>query len=201
MERLLEDLKAKGLSQRDVADRVGVPTQYLSDVKRGTRTLTELFARRLQAEFAADYRWLLGETDAMRPPSVGSPPHERGAGRRPLPVLSVPIAGEPHASAIWDGTTLEIVGAMEAKVAHLMKPYVLRIADDDRHGRLRRNDLLLISQADDDLSTWKVIKSDGRLLLARLVSARKWEPLGSENSVIKQATVVGCAVGIVWGAL
>ena len=63
---LLILLGHKGLSQTQIAKRVGTPTQYVSDVKHGRRPLSELFARRLGEEFKVNFLWLLGVEDSQR---------------------------------------------------------------------------------------------------------------------------------------
>ena len=61
LEKLLQILAQQGQSQNHVAQRAGVPASYLSDVKKGNRSMTELFARRMAEEFRVDYRWLLAK--------------------------------------------------------------------------------------------------------------------------------------------
>jgi hypothetical protein len=200
LNQLLAKLAEQGVSQKEVAFRAKVPPAYLADVKAGSRTLTELFARRLQEEFAVDYLWLLGQSNTMQMKrAVGTA--DLGSRHILLPVLAHLIDGDPRAHRLWEGSVLEVVGATATKadVAHL--PYVFRCGSDDRQGRLRRADLILITQKIDVNAEIQLIKQAGKILLARRTSAHKWKPLLLNQRIPTEPIVVGHAVGILWGGL
>ncbi len=196
----LDRLKSQGISQREVAARVKVPAQYLSDVKGASRSFTELFARRLAEEFGVHYLWFLGRSDSMQPPSIGAGKTFGGTASVMLPVFPQPIEGEPAEHGAWDGTTIEIVGAAVAKSRSAIRPYILRIGADDRRGRLRTNDLVLVSQAIDLDVEIQLVKSGRKTLLARSVSSTEWEPLVPRKAFLTNAASIGHVLGIVWGA-
>ena len=47
--------KQRGMSQTQVAARLGLPRQYVTNVKNRDRLLTESFARRVAEEFQVDH--------------------------------------------------------------------------------------------------------------------------------------------------
>ena len=57
----LEQLQKNGLTQAQIAAAVGLSPQFLSDVMKGRRPLTELVARRIGERFHVDYRRVLGD--------------------------------------------------------------------------------------------------------------------------------------------
>ncbi len=59
----LEELAAKGVSQQEVAKRLGVSAQYVTDIKARRRRISELFARRLEDQFHRSRGWFLGTED------------------------------------------------------------------------------------------------------------------------------------------
>lgn len=197
----LDRLKERGISQREVASRTKVSVQYLSDVKVGSRSFTELFARRLAEEYGVDYRWLLGQSESMQPPRLNVEGNTRVSERTLLPVFAQPIEGDPQTHRDWDGTTIEIVGAAAARSGNATRPYVLRIVGEDRRGRLRPNDLVLISQAIDGDAEIQAVKSGPKTLLARSVSSEEWEPLLPKKASLTSATSIGHVLGIVWGVI
>jgi transcriptional regulator with XRE-family HTH domain len=198
---LLAELEREGLSQQQVALRAGLPPQYISNIKHGHRPMTELVARRLAAEFACKYEWLLGTSELKQdlPGSLG--PHVSAVR---LPILPHPIEGEPHTSPHWDGGLLELAGVALAQLPLLKQPYVLRFGRNDVRERLCKGDLVLVSQGADERAEIWVVKHRGKLFLARR-GAAAWERLAGDA---KQPTmlpltcpVAGFAVGIVWASL
>ena len=53
----------QGLSANDIAATIKMPPQYLSDMRRDRRRVTELTARRLGDAYGINYAWLLGWSD------------------------------------------------------------------------------------------------------------------------------------------
>ncbi len=68
----LIELKKLGVSQARLAAVIGSPVQYICDVKNGRRTVTELFARRLQDVCGINYLWLLGSSNDQSPTIPGN---------------------------------------------------------------------------------------------------------------------------------
>lgn len=198
---LLRTLKEQGVTQQQVAARARVPAQYLCDVAAGRRTLTELFARRLQEEFRVDYLWLLGQSSSMEPTGAGNPSPSVGLPRVWLPVFPHPIESDPYAHPLWDGTAWEVIGLPAARVRTATSPYVLRFGADDRQGRLQKNDCLLLSQTVDHYSEIYVVKASGKAFLARRGGETIWEPLDPRRETTSAATPIGQVLGILWARL
>ena len=197
---LLQKLTEQGYTQQAVASQTGVPAQYLSDLKAGRRSLSELYARRLAEEFDVDHRWLLGETTDHEHAVV--PGRGRAAERSVwLPVFSDPIEGEPRSQPNWDGSSVEISGAAAAKVLLATQPYVLRFGASDHEGRLRKNDLVLISQAVVESANIHVLRAHRGRFLARRAENGIWIRLATKDALPATAVPVGHCVGIVWGLL
>ena len=103
----------------------------------------------------------------MEAPQIGARSNSSGTQTVWLPVFSNPVSGEPRTLPGWDGSSVEVVGAAAAKALSAQQPYVLRLGADDRRSRLRKNDLILISQAHDADAEIQVLKLRGNLFLAR----------------------------------
>jgi hypothetical protein len=77
----------------------------------------------------------------------------------------------------------------------------LQFGIDDRRGRLRRNDLILISQDVAQIATIHVLESRDQRFLARRKKPDGWEALLMQRKVVGEATIIGHCVGVVWAAL
>lgn len=198
--KFLADLAARGITQQMVAERTGTPPQYVSNVKKGWKPVSELFARRLEREYGIDRDWLLGKVDSAA--EVASEPWVVATPEKIfLPILPWPIEGNPRRSPDWDGSLVEISGAPAQKIAGAADPYVLRYQGEDRRGRLQRNDLVLISQSESTEANIYIVKTGDKLLLARRLSGSEWEAVTKGKRLTGPVTAVGYGLGIVWGLL
>jgi plasmid maintenance system antidote protein VapI len=200
--KLLESLAVKGISQQAAAIRMQVPPQYISDVKSGRRAVTELFARRFGQEFGIDYNWLLGAETGIDVPMDSISAANPDTGKVRLPVLPHPVRGEPHTCATWDGTSVELAGTVAMKVLIADKPYVLRFGAIDRLGIILKNDLVLISQANNPKAKIHVLSQGTKMFLARRNPRRQWEPVFKSRMISDQPiSLAGHCLGIVWRSL
>lgn len=199
LNEMLQTLAAGGLTQQQIAARAGLPAQYLSDLKNGRRTLTELTARRIGDEFGVNYEWLLGTSNLMELTSLSSDSAQTSEGTIWLPCFPWPITGTPRNHPDWDGTSVELAGAAAAKASMATDPYVLRFGRNDVEGRLRKDDLLLITQTPDVKTEIAVVKSGRKLHLARH-EAGQWEKVAG-GTLQGTDTVLGRCLGIVWASL
>jgi hypothetical protein len=105
-ERLGTLIDGRGIPEfhRQIADRMGVQPQYLSDVKQGRRPLAKLFARGFDEEFAVNHEWLPGAVKEMAQAKTSARDVTARSGL-PLPLFSEPIVGEPTADPNWNGST------------------------------------------------------------------------------------------------
>ena len=197
---ILGELAHRGITQRQAAVELNVPAQYVSDVKNGHRNLTEQFARRIAERYDLNFIWLMTGEGAK-----SIPRHEAGVTLRTdtilLPVLSEPTSGDPAQCSAWDGSKIALSGAAEAMAARASRPYVLRVARDDVAGRLRKHDLILVSQEPDDSATLAVVQHRGRCLLAQRAGKGERKAIDTGRRVAANATVVGRCLGIVWASL
>lgn len=200
LNELLTDLLAQGLTQTQIAARAAIPPQYLSDIKRGERPLTELVARRLGEEFDCDYAWLLGASDTMEKPT---PRSRMGAAGNvvSLPMFPFPIAGDPRQHAAWKGTWIEVAGAAARRIDSATHPYVLEFERDDVLGRLRPGDLVLMSQSPNPDAEIHVVCYRKKYFLARAGEAGGWRRVADGNELPDDCPSVGHCLGIVWAAL
>jgi hypothetical protein len=201
LEKFLQDLASQGLSQNDVARRCKIPAPYLTDLKKGNRPLTELFARRLAEAFDVDHRWLLGEVGTMDSITMGQEVAVESFGSLWLPVFPHPVVGEPRSLSKWDGSSVEVCGAAVARVRAASLPYVLRFGHEDRKGRLRKDDLLLISQSIDESAEFLVVKHAGKSFLVRRQDNGQFQRVADETVLPADTLIVGYVMGIVWAAL
>ncbi|NQV23002.1 MAG: helix-turn-helix transcriptional regulator [Rhodopirellula sp.] len=198
LNEMLQMLTSGGLTQQQIASRAGLPAQYLSDLKNGRRTLTELTARRIGAEFGVNYEWLLGTSNLKEPSSLSSEGAQTSEGTIWLPCFPWPISGSPRSHPDWDGTSVELAGVAAARASMATEPYVLRFGRNDVEGRLRKDDLLLITQALDVTTEISVVNSGRKLHLARL-KAGQWEKVAG-GMLSRTDTVLGYCLGIVWAS-
>ena len=197
LHEFLELLRQQGLTQQQIASKARLPVQYLSDIKNNRRPLTELAARRLADEYEINYQWLLGISDSMENPR----PRPAATGKLWLPLLPFPIEGEPRANPNWDGTGVEIAGAAAAKLALAQQPYILRFGHNDVRGRLRKGDLILISQTPSAQAEISVVKHRKKLFLARRNEDGSWERAANGQTLPVGSPIAGCCLGVVWSSL
>ena len=143
-----------------------------------------------------DYQWLLGVKGPMDAVPPKGPVAGRAEGRADgflmLPVLHALVEGEPRDSPLWDGSLFEVGGAAAAAAGRARQPYVLRVNADDREGRLRAGDLVVISQVPSDKAELGVIRFQGRLLLARRLRSAGWHDLATGRSLDGEMEMIGC---------
>jgi transcriptional regulator with XRE-family HTH domain len=198
------------LFQTDVAERLGVSPQYLSDVKRGRRPLSERIAWRIEDTFGVNHLWLLhGQGEA----GEVTPPPRRVAGARAertaLPVLPSLEWGDPRQSMKWRGLLMELGGPAAAASCRATDPYLLHLDYDAPKANLKENDLLLISQEDEPGDHEIVVLAqveraeDGArsLLLARRDGETDFTALRPHARIKDDPQIVGLCLGVVWRSL
>jgi transcriptional regulator with XRE-family HTH domain len=194
-------VKGQGMSQTEVADRLGLPRQYLTNVKNGNRVLTELFARRVADEFGVDHFWLLNGTGTMqRPAVVPQSKAPSGVDSIVLPLLTELVSGEPRRSPAWDGAVVSVTGPAVYAVGDSVHSYVYRVSDDDSSGRLKRGDLVLICQGDpkDPPSKLVLLEVGDRPTLAWSTNDGRWKSTRTGRVVSAESKTFGHCLGIVW---
>ena len=197
----LNQITAKGISQQDLATRLGIASQYVSDLKAGRRGIGELVARRLEDEFSFPRGWFLAREDESQNARIDQELTSGRGVRTHLPVFRNPIAGDPHAHPSWDGAEVEICGVAALRALAARWPYLLQFGAQDRRGRLCKNDLVLISQQLEGDAEIVVLKQANKTFLARRQKLRGWEALNDRNDVASDPDVIGHCLGIVWAAL
>lgn len=198
--QFLEMLAQRGIKQRDVAYELNVPTQYLSDLKHGRRTVSEQFARRFAERYRVGAAWLLSGEGSSEPPDLAGVPTSTPGGTRLLPVLSAPDQGDPRGSPHWDGSLAAVTGAAASAVERAMLPFVLRVEADILSGRLRRNDLVLCTQEVRNDAGVVLVRAGGKVLLAQTMVNDQFQDALTGAS-IEGAEPIGHCLGIVWAPL
>ncbi len=201
LNQLLGQLAERGLSQRRIAADLGLPGNYVSDLKNGHREVQEWFAHSFGRVYGVSPQWLLTGEGDMQQVKIGAPSSKAAA--LLLPVLSLPFIGEPRQAPAWDGAVVELTGRPAAAAGAATQPYVLRAARGDQSGRIRGGDLLLVSQSPAEPpppGAYVIARQRGRLQLAQ-VAARGLVSAESGQALGPAAEVVARCVGIVWAAL
>lgn len=206
VERLKQALRKiareQGLTQKQIAARLGIPPQYLSDLKHRRRAIAELLARRFGHEFRVRHEWLLhGEEPAELPSAAGAADSGVPQSSVFLPILRRPCVGDPLGSPFWERSNLELTGPAAAAAGHCIRPYVLRVDNDERGGRLRRGNLLLVSQAVNANSHYQIVVHRRRPRLARLVAGHRLRLLEGGDPLPDSARRAGHGRGLVWAVL
>jgi transcriptional regulator with XRE-family HTH domain len=194
---LLEELAKKGVVQAQVAAAVGLTPQFLSDIKHGRRILSESIAHRLSERYQVDFEWLLGrEADSLTGSMFGPPP----GSALWLPLFPWPIQGEPQMHPDWDGSYFHIPAIAAPKLASALQPYILRYGNLDVDGRLRKGDLVLVSQSPNESAPIAVVREARKCFLARH-KGQDWVRLANGKSLSADSVVVGHCLGVLWSAL
>ncbi len=140
-------------------------------------------------------KWLLGRAEAKQPGLA------RTSGGMRLPLFQDPIAGDPLISPRWDGVGVEVGGQVVAAIGRAKWPYVLKLGSADTRGRLRRGDLVLVSQSVCPETEIHVVKSRIKLYLARRHRKGHWERVAISEHLAEDSSVAGYCVAIIWSAL
>ena len=200
LNQFLEFLAQQGFKQAQIAARAEVPPQYISDIKRGRRPMTELVARRLGEGFDVNFQWLMGtsaqkENPQLRPASLET------SNVLWLPLFSHPIEGDPFTHPKWNGARVEIVGAVAGKCAFSKHPYVFEFGHDDQEDRLQKGDLVLVSQMPSTGAQIHVVRHAKKSFLARADRDGSWRRVADGSLLPSKSLVTGHCVGIVWASL
>jgi hypothetical protein len=119
-----------------------------------------------------------------------------------VPIFGAPVEGEPRAHPRWDGTVVEIAGAAAAKLTVAVQPYVLRFNNNDTLGRIRRGDLILVSQAVNSNADISIVRFRNKCFLARAnKSDGSWIRVANGDKLPADCPIVGHCMGFVWAPL
>lgn len=207
VERLKQALRKiareQGLTQKQIAARLGIPPQYLSDVKRNRRAVAELLARRFGQEFRMRHEWLLHgeEPSELQTERADVERAAVSGGNVFLPILRRPCVGDPLKSRFWERSHVELTGPAAAVAGRCSQPYVLRVEHGERGGRLKRDDVVLISQTPNANSQYQIVVHRRLPRLVHLGRDRRLRLLEGGDPVPEATRRVGCCRGIVWASL
>lgn len=193
-EQLLAALGDLGLSQGQIASRVGVPQQYISDIKNRRRGLSELTARRFSDEFGVSTEWLLLGQGQMKRLMLSDNLHDQLS----VPMLDVVHIGPPQDCPSWIGTWIEIAGVAAHAASKAKLPYVLRLPHSDRAGRFVPGDLLLISQDPKTVGHVAVLVGNPPILARRKALNDRWTPVQEGVRIKGKPEVAGAVLGLIW---
>ena len=185
------------MTQRQIAMELNVPSQYLSDVRCERRPLTDQFARRFAEVYHISATWLLDGYGPMELADLAAIPST--VTTIVLPVLAAPWR-ETRESPHWDGSMITVAGAAAVAAQRARQPFVLRLNEDDRSGRLRRNDLLLCSQEPRPDAAIGILFAQERVSLGTTGPRGPFRGVGS-GKAIRDAEIIGHVVGVVWAVL
>jgi plasmid maintenance system antidote protein VapI len=191
---LLEQGSEQGVTQNQLAAKAGLPPQYLSDIKCGRRPLSELVARRMSEVLNCNFEWLMGTSDLITAAKAAT-------SSLWLPVFPHPIEGEPRTHPKWDGTAVDIAGAGAAQVALAKDPYILRFNNNDMERRLRRGDLILVSQTVNLGAEISIVRRGAKAYLARAQPDGTWRRVGDGTVLPTDCLVIGHCLAIIWAPL
>jgi hypothetical protein len=194
----LRSLDQQGYSQAEIAAKVRIPAQYLSDLKHGRRPMTERIARRFGEAFHMNYQWLLAVSDEFE---VRSDFAGNAGGGVWLPLFQHPIEGEPRTHPQWDGVGVQLAGVAASRVTLATNPYVLRFGRDDVEGRLQKGDLVLMSQDINPKAEIHVIRHRRRLFLARAGADGARIRVAGGKALESPVPIVGHCLGVIWSRL
>jgi hypothetical protein len=218
----MEFKKLYGVKQTDIAAALGISRQAVTDMGAGRRRFTRTMADRLIAmgesepwknELVEAIQSLFVDKEIPLPPCDSGVPAavspRRAGGSITLPVLTAPLRGDPPQAKADVKGYLAIPPELAVQATESLKPYVLIIDFDDKEGRLRRGDHVLVLQDGKRECEIQIIEFRGALRLARrsrqgadVAAGAGWILLDSGRMVsVSGAARVGCVVGIVLALL
>jgi hypothetical protein len=115
-------------------------------------------------------------------------------------MIDEPVVGDPREHPRWRTACYEVSGIAAVKAARAVQPYVLQIGHDDPMHRLRKGDLVLISQAAVENPQLSIVRCAKKIQLARKKGA-KWLRAETGKPLRGKCEVTGHCVGVIWSAL
>lgn len=193
-----------GLTGREIARLSGTRPQYISDIKRRQRPLShEMFMRTLVGLYG-DYKWLISGNlplDTQRIvklyPLIAKP----DGPIMPLPVFNRPFMGPKMTAEDWDGTFVCVTSPVKEQAQNMREPYILHLPFDDKAGRLRKGDYLLINQTPSADTNYALIKSGWGVKLVRKSPQGFEDVENGETRDPSSVQVIGCVVMLLVGML
>lgn len=193
-----------GLTGREIARLSGTRPQYISDIKRRQRPLsTDMFMRTLTGLFGR-YMWLISgnlPTDTKR--IVSLYPHicKADGAVGPLPVLQRPFMGPKMTVEDWDGNYLCVANPVKDMAKNMRDPYILHLPFNDKSGRLRRGDYLLVDQSEAPGANYVLVKSGWGVKLVRRTGDIFEDVETGEQRYGGDVQVIGNVAMLILGAL
>lgn len=198
---LINELRARGISQRALAEKLEMHPQYISDIKRGIRPVSDNFTNHIAKKLSPELVRILftgaSQPGDLRRLMAGSPTDQSVE----LPVLHSPIAGNPKSSTVWNGDTMTLAGIGAIAAREAKRPYVLALQHVDVWGRLRPDDRLLISQKPVPGREVCLLQTRAGIVLARKRKGSVWRPIKTGKVLKESAKLVGSVVAIIWARL
>ena len=199
-----EMLNSIGLTGQKIAELSGTRPQYISDIKRRRRPLSrDMFLRTLTGLFG-EHNWLISgdlNLDTQRIvalyPYISNPANDV----YPLPVLQRPFMGPNMSVDDWDGKFICVASPIREAVKKMRDPYILHLPFNDKSGRLRKGDFLLINQVDAKESNYVLIKTGWGVKLVRKVGEGFEDVESGEHKFDSDAQVIGNVTMLLMGEL
>ena len=193
-----------GLTGREIAKLSGTRPQYISDIKRRQRPLSqEMFMRTLTGLYG-DYKWLISgdlPIDTQRIlalyPNISNP----DGPTLPLPVFQRPFMGPKMTIDDWDGSFICVTSPIKEIARGMHNPYVLHLPFNDKSGRLKKGDYLLVNQTETAESSYVLIKSGWGVKLVRRVGDGYEDLENGEHRFDAGVQIIGNIAMLVMGAL
>lgn len=194
-----------GLTGREIARLSGTRPQYISDIKRRQRPLSpDMFMRTLTGLFGK-YKWLISGNLAIDTQRIISLyPHISRADNAvgPLPVLQRPFMGPKMTVEDWDGNFFCVTNPVKDMAKNMRNPYILHLPFNDRSGRLRRGDYLLIDQIETaGANNYLLVKSGWGVKLVRRAGEAYEDVESGEQRFGSDVQVIGNVAMLMLGVL
>lgn len=193
-----------GLTGREIAKLSGTRPQYISDIKRRQRPLShEMFMRTLIGLYG-DYKWLISgdlPTDTQRIIALYPYISENEGNVYPLPVLQRPFMGPKMTIEDWDGHFMCVTSPIKEQAKTMRDPYILHLPFNDKSGRLKKGDYLLVDQKESQEASYVLIKSGWGVKLVRKAGDAFEDVENGEHRFEADAQVIGNVAMLLMGTL
>ncbi len=192
------------LSGREIARLAGTRPQYISDIKRRQRPLSRGMYMRTLVGLFGSYKWLISgdlRVDTERIIALYPAIAASGGPLLPLPVFQRPFMGPKMMVDDWDGAFYSVPSPVKEEAGAMVNPYILHLPFDDKSGRLRKGDYLLVNQTDSTEAGYVLVKSGWGVKLMRRVADGFVDVENGDRHTDPGENILGTVVLLLMGVL
>ena len=151
-----------------------------------------------------DYKWLISgdlPVDTQRIIALYPFISNSDGDTLPLPVFQRPFMGPKMTVEDWDGSFICVTSPVKELTKKMRNPYILHLPFNDKMGRLKRGDYLLVDQTESTEASYVLIKSGWGVKLVRRASNGFDDVESGEFSADTEVQIIGNVAMLLMGTL